>query len=162
MARTITHKSIVDLHRTIKEKHLGINGFYRFNWDEINGNFRSGIGTPAILLESFSSDFENTSGHSNFNNRSMSIMILDFAGKVGDYQKQEDVIDTLETIAVDILSYLKKLNETRESKFYGMISANNFKLEKVGPIFDNMYGWNILYNIKNQEILCFDVAKWLP
>lgn len=161
MPRIVTHKPLVNFHRGIAVAHKGINGFYRFNWNEINGQFRSGIGTPALLLESHSSELESlTKGKTNFNNRSVSFLLLDFAGKVNDFDGEDDVLDNTENIILDILAYLKKLSEDKDSWLYGLYDPNNVSYEKVGPIFDNMFGWNVIYTLKNHEKMCYDPERW--
>lgn len=159
--RTHTHKNIVDFHHEIQIAHKELNGFYRFNWNEIQGQFRKGILTPALLLESHSSGLEtNSNNTTTFNGKSISFLLLDFAGKADDYNQQEDVLDKLENVALDIATYLKKLNGDKTSWLFGKFDPSNYRYEKVGPIFDNMYGWNILYTLKNHEPLCFDPDKW--
>jgi hypothetical protein len=159
--RTVTHSPIVEFHRSIQVAHKQLNGFYRFNWNEINGMFRSGIGTPALLLESHSSGLNtNANNTTTFNGRNISFLLLDFTGKADSYDKQEEVLDTLENVGLDIAAYLKKLNGDRSSWLYGLFDPNTFRMEKVGPIFDNMYGWNVLYTLKNHESLCFEPDKW--
>ena len=160
MARN-THNQIVEFHKSIANAHIGVNGFYRFDMAEIVGKFRSGVGTPALLLESHSSDFESqTKMVSNFNSRRISFMLLDFAGKVGNFDKQNEVLDNIENIALDIVSYLVLQNKTRDSWLFGMFDINTVQIEKVGPIFDNMYGWNVIYSLKNHESMVFDATKW--
>jgi len=159
--RQVTHKPIVAFHQEIATAHKEINGFYRFNWNEITGQFRSGIQTPALLLESHSASLNtNSNNTSTFNGRNISFMLLDFTGKADSYTKQEEVLDKLENVALDIGAYLKKLNGDKTSWLYGKFDPNNFSYEKVGPIFDNMYGWNVLYTLKNHEPLCFEPEKW--
>lgn len=159
--RTVTHKPIVDFHRSIQVAHKDLNGFYRFNWNEITGKFRSGIQTPALLLESHSAALsQNSNNTTTFNGRSISFLLLDFAGKTDDYNKQEEVLDKLENVAIDIATYLKKLNGDRNSWLFGKFDPSGYSYEKVGPIFDNMYGWNILYTLKNHEDLTFQPDKW--
>ena len=94
-----THSHIVDLFKLIATAHKGINGFYRMNWNEINGAFRSGIKTPALLLESHSIDMDETPDRKHFSFRQISFLLLDFTGKADNYNKQEEVLDNLENIA---------------------------------------------------------------
>lgn len=156
-----THKEIVKFHKDIAKYHVDIKGFYRFNVNEIIGQFRSGIQTPALLLESHSSELESqTKMVSNFNKRCISFLILDFAGQPNDFDKQDQVLDDLEHIALDIPSYFAQLNKTKDSFLFNAFDINNYKYEKVGPLFDNMYGWNILYNFKNHESMVLNPAKW--
>ena len=160
--RTLTHKKLVEFHQSIANAHIDINGFYRFNWNEINNRFRSGIGTPAMLLESYSAQIdENQNATTHFNRKAMSFLLLDYTGKADNYTKQEDVLDALENTALDIVAYLKEKNKDRNSFLFGMIERGSISYEKVGPIFDNMYGWNVLYTIKNHEPMCYDASKWV-
>jgi len=160
MSRVITHASLVKFHRDIATAHLGINGFYRFNWNEINGQFRSGIGVPALLLESHSFDMENQSKTSNFKNNRVSFMVLNFTGKADAYDKQEEVLDNLENVAIDIMAYLVSQHKDKDSFLFGKLDVNSMECEKVGPVFDNMYGWNVIYSLKNHEPLCYEPDKW--
>lgn len=159
--RTLTFSKLVDFHSAIASAHNTIQGFYRFNINELNNQFRSGIKTPALLLESYSSNIEENSTNTvNFNNRDMSFLLLDFTGKADNYAKQDQVLDTLENVALDIVSYLKTQHKDKNSILFGMLQQNSFRLEKVGPIFDNMYGWNILYTLKNHEPMMFNADNW--
>lgn len=161
MERKVSHKKIVKFHRDIATSNIDINGFYRFNWNEIEGQFRSGIGTPALLLESMSSDFSsNPNKSTSFNNRRVSFLLIDFAGRVNDFDKQEEVLDSTEAIALEISAYLKTMNNDSSSWLYGLYDVDSLRIEKVGPVFDNMYGWNVLYTIKNKEPMVMDVTKW--
>lgn len=161
MSREITHQNIVQIHQEIAQKHKLINGFYRFDFSEIIGSFREGIPTPALLLESHSSEMESqTKMVSNFNNRNISFMILEFVTDRNDFNEQNQVLDILENIGLDICSYLVKFSKDKSSRLFSVFDINTFKMEKVGPIFDNMYGWNILYTMKNREKMCFETDKW--
>lgn len=161
MARIATHSKIVQFHKEIANAHVGINGFYRFDITELTGKLRSGIQTPVLMLESHSSDLaENSNKTVTFANRRISFLLLAFAGKVDNYDKKEEVLDSLENIALDITSYLKKCHNDRTSWLYGMIDMQTVQIEKVGPLMDNMYGWNVLYTLKNHEPMCYDETKW--
>lgn len=159
--REATHTKIVQFHKDIATAHLGINGFYRFNWSEISGKFRSGIKTPALLLESHSFGIKpNGNNTAMFSPKYISFMLLDFTGKADNYQNQEDVLDNTENIALDIMSYLKQEHNNRNSWLYGKVDFNSLECEKVGPIFDNMYGWNVKYTVTPHQPLCFEPDKW--
>ena len=161
MQRNVSHKIIVHLHREIAVYHKGINGFYRFNLDEISNGFRKGIEAPTLLLLSNSGGLSKQSGSvATFNGRDISFYILDFTGKADNYDKQEIVLDTIEAIVLDIASYLKRLSEDKTHWLFGLFDRNSYKYEKVGPVFDNMYGWLITYTIKNHEPLCLDETQW--
>lgn len=161
MARDVTHKPIVKLHKDISQYHNSINGFYRFNWNEINGMLRNGVGVPVLLLESHSAKLETSPNKATtFNDRAISFLVLDNTSRPDAYDEQETVLDATENICIDIASYLKKLNDDRTSPWFGKFEASSYTYEKVGPIFGNMYGWNVTYILTNHESLCFDADKW--
>lgn len=159
--REVTHKPIVQFHKSIAEAHNDLNGFYRFNWNEIAGQFRSGVSTPALLLESHSSNLNpNKNKTTHFNHRQISFLLVDFTGKADAFDKQEEVLDHMENIGLDVGSYLVKCHNDRDHFLFGKFEASTFRMEKVGPIFDNMYGWNVLFELKNHEPMCYDETKW--
>ncbi|UOX32428.1 hypothetical protein LXD69_10225 [Flavobacterium sediminilitoris] len=159
--REATHSKIVQFHEEIATAHLDINGFYRFNWSEISGKFRAGIATPALLLESHSFGIKpNSNNTTTFSPKYISFLLLDFTGKADNYTKQEEVLDITENIAIDIISYLKQLYNDKTSWLYGCVDLDSIECEKVGPIFDNMYGWNVKYSITPRQPLCFEPDKW--
>ena len=159
--RKLDPNKLLQFHNEIATKHKEVNGFYRFNWNEIEGKFRSGIGTPALLMESHSSILTtNTNKVANFNNHSLSLLVLDFTGKPNNFDKQDQVLNNTWYIVMDIVSYLIKENKNPNSFLHMLFNVDSVRIEKVGPIFDNMYGWNLLYSLKNQEPFCFESNKW--
>lgn len=162
MIRTATHSKIVAFHKQIAQANLQINDFFRFDITELAGNLRKGIATPALMLESHSTDLaENSNKTATFANRRISFLLLDFTGKADNYDKKEEVLDKLENTALDIVAYLKKCHNDKTSWLYGMVDLQTVQIEKVGPLMDNMYGWNVIYTLKNHEPMCYDATKWL-
>lgn len=161
MTRIATHSKIVQFHREIAEANKAIKGFYRFDITELSNKLRSGVQTPVLMLESHSTDLApNANKTVTFANRRISFLLLDFAGKVDNYDKKEEILDCQEEIALDICTYLKKCHDDKNHWLYGMIDLQTVQIEKVGPIMDNMYGWNVIYTIKNHEPMCYDAEKW--
>jgi len=161
MAREVSHSKIVAFHRDIARYHKGINSFYRFNISEVANNFRNGIATPALMLESHSSELQtNPNGTTTFNGRSISFLVLDSTLKPDNYEKQEEVLDATENICLDIAAYLKQQHQTQSSWLYGLLDVNSIKVEKVGPVWGTMFGWNVLYTVKNKESMIVNPEVW--
>lgn len=161
-ATIIDHSTITKFHQYIADGHKGINGFYRFNWNEIEGNLRRNVKAPVMLLESYSSTMSrNSNKTANFKVRNISFLLLDYTGAPDAYNKQEEVLARLELVADDICSFLDKCRQTPGHWMYGLFDAGTFRAEKVGPIFDNMYGWNVLYDVTAKNPLCFNPDNWV-
>ena len=161
MTRIATHSKIVEFHKAIATAHKGINDFYRFDITELQGNLRKGVQVPVLMLESHSTDLApNANKTVTFANRRISFLLLNFAGKVDNYDLKEQVLDELEVIALDICTFLKKCSDDKTHWLYGMIDLQTVQVEKVGPLMDNMYGWNVIYTLKNHEPMCYDATKW--
>lgn len=161
MTRIATHSKIVQFHKVIAKAHKCINGFYRFDITELTKKLRSGIKTPVLMLESHSTDLApNANKTVTFANRRISFLLMNFTGKVDNYDLKEQVLDELEVVALDICTYLKKCSDDKNHWLYGMIDLQTVQIEKVGPIMDNMYGWNVIYTLKNHEPMCYDASKW--
>ena len=161
MTRIATHSKIVEFHKAIATAHKGINDFYRFNIVELQGKLRSGIQTPVLMLESHSLGLRKSPNKvSTFADRNISFLLLEFGGKVDNYDKQEEVLDELENVALDIIAFLEKCRNDKDHWLFGMIDLETVRVEKVGPIMDNMFGWNVIYTLKNHEPMCYDATKW--
>ena len=160
MAR-ISHTQVTELHRLLALWHKEIKGFYRFDMAELAGNLRNGVQTPVLMLESYSSQVKtNANKTANFKDRDISFLLLDYAGKADEYDKHDEVLSRLEVIGDDIASMLDHLRKDRTHWLYMLFDAGTFRMEKVGPLMDGMYGWNILYTLGSKNPLCFEPEKW--
>lgn len=158
---TISYKSIVKFHKDIAAAYVDLKGFHRFNFKEINTKMRSGVLAPCLALEAPSSELNSeTNNVSNFNNREISFVIIDFGGRPDNFDKQEEVLDRMEVICLDVLAYFVEQNKNRESFLFGKFNINTVRIEKVGPIFDNMFGWNVIYTLKNHQPMKVNTEKW--
>jgi len=161
MERKIDPHKLLQFIETIANKHKQINGFYRFNLNEIEGQFRRGVQTPALLMMSQSNALStNANKVANFNTHNMSVLIIDFAGKPNDFDKENTVLNNTYYLCLDVVSYLVKENKNPNSFLHTLFDVGSVRIEKVGPIFDNMFGWNLLFDLKNHEPFCFEPDKW--
>lgn len=161
-SRTINFKNIEDFHKTIANAHVDIKDFYRFNLSELeNGITKTNAQFPMLMFEAPSSElYSETLMVSNFIKRNISFLIVDHAGERDDYDRQSQVLSETEGIALDIVSYLVKCYKTPGHWLAGKFDVNTVRVEKVGPLFDNMYGWNVLYDVTAQEKMCYVPEKW--
>nr|WP_322625636.1 hypothetical protein [uncultured Flavobacterium sp.] len=161
IVQNIRHQQITEFHQAMATAHKGINGFYRFDVSELDGNFRNGVEMPVMMLESYSGTMvPNANATTHFYYRDISFLLLDFAGKTDDYDKQEEVLTRLEGVGLDICTYLNQCRHDPNHFLYMLFDAASFRMEKYGPVFENMYGWIVMYTLKAQTSMIFDPDKW--
>lgn len=159
-ARTITHNAIIAYFNDLATQHLQLQDFYRFDLDEARTQLRSGLKLPCLMLESHSSDLETqTNQVTTFNNRTISFLVLDRAAQ-RDHDKINDIRDTAESIILDIISRMKRDNKDRAHWLYNLFDVNSVVIDPGGPIFMDLYGYNVRLTLKNKETMVYDQTKW--
>ena len=159
---SISYKQIQEFHQSVADAHVDIKDFYRVDFEELQGALRTNIkGFPVLMMEAPSVVLSSESkGVSTFGNREMSLLVLTNVTERENFQETENALDTTHRIALDIVSYFKKSAQEESHILFGRFYINTVRLEKVGPIIDNLYGWNILYEIKSFESMQYNPAKW--
>lgn len=159
---SISYKQIQEFHQSVADAHVDIKDFYRVDFEELQGALRTNIkGFPVLMMEAPSVVLSSESqGVSTFGTREMSILVLTNVTDRENFQETENALDTTHRIALDIVSYFKKSAQQEDHILFGRFDINTVRLEKVGPIIDNLYGWNLLYEIKSFESMIFNPAKW--
>jgi hypothetical protein len=159
--RAITNKTITAFIKSIATAHVDIKDFYRFNIQEVNNALSHSIQLPALLLEAPSINLTSqTKMVSNFNVRNISFLILDYVDGTDNFESEEEVLENCEGLALDAISYLVKCAKDPSHFLFGKFDINTVRIEKVGPVFDNMFGWNVLFDIIAQEPMCYVPEKW--
>lgn len=159
---SISYKQIQEFTQSIANAHVDIKDFYRVDFEELQGALRTNIkGFPVLMMEAPSVVLSSESkGVSTFGTREMSLLVLTNVSERENFQETENALDTAHRIALDIVSYLKKCANDENHLLFGRFDINTVRLEKVGPIIDNLYGWNLLYEIKSFESMVFNPSKW--
>lgn len=159
--RTVDHNSIIEYFNNLATQHVDVKGFIRFDLDEARSQLRTGIALPALFLESHSSDLESqTSQVTTFNNRTVSFLILDRAGP-RDHDKINDIRTMAEAVILDIISRMKRDNKDRNHWLFQLFDVNSVVIDPGGPIFQDLYGYNVRLTIKNKEPMVYNPLKWI-
>lgn len=143
------HKQI--LH-TDNEKH-----FYRMDIEEVITGLRTDINYKALVLENHEGIFYDKNSDNIYEMQSGAFLVLDNLNSPGDTNLQMQIMDECFSIGVDILSWIRK---DRRSFLLKALDINSFKYNKVGPIFDNAYGYRFPFKLDKPNGLKFEPAKW--
>jgi len=159
--RSRTSKTVTAFIKSIATAHVDSNGFYRFNIEEVNNALSDSIQLAALLLEAPSIDLSSENKMvSNFNTRNISLLIMDHVQGTDNFEAEEDVLENCEGLALDVVSYLVKCAKDKNHFLFGKFDINTVRIEKAGPLFDNMFGWNVLFDMKAHEPMCYVPEKW--
>lgn len=157
-----THKPIIDYFESLNAalKDFPEKSFFRMDLSEINGAFRTGIGFPALGIESPELDTEG----SNINN---SVVGRTFAFTVyvnprqGNYERQNLDLDLAEKIGWKIIARMRHDARNPESLLYNKFDSSAVSAIKIGPVFTEMlYGYRFTGTIRGSESLKLDPADW--
>ena len=162
MIPSISYSDLYNFHQLIANAHVDIRSFYRIDFAELQGALRHQVEqSPVLFMEapSIMLSSENK-GVSTFGNRANSLLILETVREIDNTQEVEDALTKTERIALDICSYLDHKSKDSSHFLFGRFDINNVAIEKVGPLIDNYYGWNILYQIKTFESMKYNPEKW--
>lgn len=143
------HKSI--LH-TDSAKH-----FYRMDIDEVLTGLRTDIRYKVLILENHEGKFTDQLSDNIYEIQSGAFLVLDNLAKNGDYNAIATIQDACYQIGLDIYSWIKK---DKAARVLPGIDINSFAYQKVGPLFDNAYGYRFTFNISKANGLAFDASKW--
>lgn len=140
--------------------------FYRMDIEEVLTGLRYKLKSKSLILES---PEKNTRDAFSDNPRKIITGAFLIVGPVkkNDFTDEVAVLDKCEEISEDILS--KIVNDCskfkRNSSWTGAIKGfdpNSIRSQKVGPLFDNFYGWRTEFQINqtHRNNLKLDASKW--
>lgn len=158
--RTTSHNRILEYFKKLADEHTLIEGFYRFNWNEIKSSLRNAPQGFMLLMESHAGDLEKD-GTSTRNRRTISALVLAPAPH-DDYNKQNQIFDTSEQIVLDLVSRINHdsqgLNSQSPLKWLrGFdVSSVRYDVNPGTPLFVNRYGYNFIIELPNPGDICYD------
>lgn len=135
--------------------------FCRINMDEVFGGLKTKMKFPALIMEA--PDFFIYDEHSDNELKGLNIGFM-VVQKVqpGNFEKEEQALDLMEEAVTDIVSRMRK--EHREYSTAGIISKsfqeNTVRWSKVGPLWENCFGWRVTLQVMNAQDFSYDETKW--
>lgn len=139
------------------EKH-----FCRMNIEEVLTGLRSGILTPALILESFEGSLVDNKSDNILADRTGAFMILKKV-EVDDFTQENEYLDDCERIGLEIIKRIRRDArivpiQNRTPKIFNL---NSVEWQKIGPLFDNFFGYRFTFKMSDTENMSYDKAKWL-
>jgi hypothetical protein len=134
--------------------------FARFNIEEILAGMAHGIDptTPCLLLESFEGRLSEE-GDNVMDTQDAAFLIMQWC-ELEDFGAQNAIIDRAKKIGFKIVAKLR--HDARKDVGLKHFDRNSVAYEKVGPIFENCFGYRFTFSFFNPVSLAVNAADWLP
>ena len=122
---------LIDYFKIIAAQHVDIghseneNHFYRFEIEEVLSGLKS-INYPALILEGYSCDFNDSLSDNILKNRNGAFILIDHLSDLGDFEKMHEIWNDLEVIADDIILRIKADKRDSSNK-----TIKDFKIDSV-------------------------------
>lgn len=150
--------ALVGYFQKLAKEHKLINGFYRFELEEVLTSLKN-IKTPALILEGYGLGFTDNRSDNVLKNRNGYFILIDQVKDRGDFDEIHNVWDNMEEIGDDIFARIKA------DKMQPGSPVKSFSMESVkGDLLGNELGnyWGIRYSF---EIVCkfnqgVDTNRW--
>lgn len=153
-------------HKVIAHNPPTVNSFYRMDIEEVLNGLRTKLSSVSLILENPEVYTEDMLSDNRRKLWRGAFLIIKQA-KRNDFDDEALVLNDTMEIGEEVLS--KMVNDAqkyRSNKSYtpaiGGFDPNRVRYQKIGPIFDNYYGWRfeIEFNQPHKNGLRLDASKW--
>lgn len=139
------------------EKH-----FYRMNVEEVLTGLRSDINSPALILESFEGSLTDNKSDNILADRIGAFMILKKV-ETDNFTQEHEYLDDCERIGLEIIKRMRRDARVNpiQNRLLKNFDLNKVNWQKVGPVFDNYFGYRFVFSLVDPENMSYDKTKWL-
>jgi len=149
----------IDYFRQLVAAHVELKGFAHGPVSRIIGGARSENEYPMLWLETPTLGLLDKDGTAPYGQRSSAVVILQSVSR-DDFAEQDAGWAQTETIALDVLSRLRKAHKAREIAFG---SFDGLQLEPVATLsLANEIGWRFEFSLGDYVCLPYDATRWNP
>lgn len=131
------YQKYISYFEDIANRHPAINWFYELDEEEILQGLRNDVQYPCMFLEipeiSFADNGSNTDSIT-----PVGLVVLS-ACAPGDQAEKRDTLISHEAIIFDIIRQMREDDRTGQLH----LNTNQVTYAKVGPHFENCYGWRL-------------------
>ena len=123
------------------------------------------VDKPALILVNFSGSLEHRPGAKIRDSKKAQFLIVQAAIRGEDYQEIKEILDSTRETGFKVLSKIYNDREEYElgnfcDSFIKEFYLSTVKYFKVGPKFDNCYGWLFELEIEDETELLFNPLDW--
>lgn len=164
----ITFTSYIEFFRNLTEKHVDMvptgthKTFFRTNLDEIIGAMRSSIDADkyVMVLESYEHTSKDLHSDNHLREYTGAFMIIRRVAQLDDFDTQDTVLNKCEEIAIEISKRVYADSLDYDNRTFTNIELNDFTFQKVGPLYNNWFGFRCQFNFSDTYDVEVDNSKW--
>lgn len=164
----ITFTSYIEFFRNLTEKHIDMaptgskKTFFRLNIEEITGAMRSTIDADkhVMALESYEHTSKDLHSDNHLRDYTGAFIILKRVAKLDDFDAQDDAIDECEQIAIETSKRVYADSLDYDNRTFLNIELSDFTFQKVGPLYNNWFGFRCQFNFTDTYSIEVDNSQW--
>jgi len=155
----MTQKQYFNYFELKAEQHTDISGSKKWNLRDLADNLRKKLTGKWMFIDPVENDYEDNSSDGYFKRPNGGFMILAQA-KHADTEEQEQVIDECEAIAEEIVRRMRYDSRQYDNLPFLDFNLNTLDTRPIGPIFGDLYGLRVSFELENEFSLEVDADKW--
>lgn len=164
----IDFTTYVNFFKNLSEQHIDVAPtgtkitFFRLNLEEITGSMRTSIDADkyVMVLESYEHSSKDLHSENHLREYTGAFMIIKRLAKLDDYDTENIIINKCEEIAIEISKRIYADSLDYANRIFTNIELNNFTFQKVGPLYNNWFGFRCQFNFSDTYAIEVDNSKW--
>ena len=163
----IDFTTYVKFFKNLSEQHVDVaptgtkKTFFRLNLEEITGSMRTSIDADkyVMVLESYEHTSKDLHSDNHLREYTGAFMIIKRAA-IDGYDAQDIAINKCEEIAIEISKRIYANSIDYTNRIFTNIELNDFTFQKVGPLYNNWFGFRCQFNFSDTYAIEVDNSKW--
>lgn len=148
------YSSYIDYFRQLSVEHVAINDFVQGGSDRVLQRQNANLKYPLLWMD-FPVVVPLDEGE---RMRYDSALWVLTNAHSGDWDKENEAMESMETVALDILA--RMVNDAEQSNLFGFDISTASLSPKPKVSGDNDFGWVIEFDVVVYRNSCYDPAKW--
>ena len=164
-----TYSDVADYLKLLATKHVDIahtTDLPRFfaSWDEAmekKANIKQNLTKAIMIVDELDVRGVGSHNDNNHRERTIAVFVLKMCLKK-DFPSIDTIANECEQIQSEIIGRIRNDQEDMSvNNIASQFITNGYTAERVGPLFDNWYGYMFEHRIQHNVDLEYNAAKWL-
>lgn len=150
----VKHADII--HDDESNKH-----FYLADISEILTELRSGFSDYVVIVESYEGyGSDNRSSFLSKEKTGAFMLLKNVSSRSKVNMDKNAALTWTEEVGWQFIAKMYNDSITIGHTFYGLFDLNTVNFQKVGPLYDDYYGWRFEFSWTDKQNIRYDATKW--